>query len=386
MLTNPRARSLLATVALVGLAGCTGGSPKAVQTPTHSAALSPTGSPTPARTASAPGPLAPTTTSASPFAGLLHTTSGPTVITFGSSNPNAFDTAFVDALGKVSGGKLDATLQVYDTENLLVDVQVANDVATGAIQLGDTGSRAWPSLGADGFEAFQQPFLITSWPMLVRAVSPAITKLPLSLLDEVGVVGLAVVPIGVRYVFSSRPLESPTDFAGTTVRVNPSTTTSSIIAALGAKADDKTVGAKIVGEVKANQLVGAESDVSQALANNAIPTLPYIVRNAGLFAKVTTLVASSSWLRDQPAQVRTWLNEAAAQAVALAIKKGDSAATWAAACKAGLKPVEADVQQLAQLKAAEAGVTTTIDADPVAQKVTQQLQAIPQLPDARTTC
>src|SRR5215211_3349636 len=102
---------------------------------------------------------------------------------------------------------------------------VVKVVTEGQYDLGLAGSRAWDSLGVTSFQALQAPFLITNDALSEAVATSDIATRMLDGLSSDGAVGLALWPEDLRHPFSvipDKPILSPEDFEGVTVRVTPS--------------------------------------------------------------------------------------------------------------------------------------------------------------------
>ncbi len=311
-------------------------------------------------------------------------------LTFASAEPTGSDMLFVSALERLSGGTVTVEFRNYDVGATNVDVVIAKDVAAGRLALADVGSRAWESLGVQSFRAYQSPFLLTNRAQLVRAAAEPVSGPLLSSLAEVGVTGLSVVPIGVRYLFSTRPLTSPADFSGAVVRINTSPTTEAMLTSLGAIADQTTSsGPAAIDALAAGRLTAVEADIGTALDNDYVQRAPYVLATAPLFAKTTTFVAATDRLADLDPNVMSWLAEAASLAQEHAAGKADEAQLWAAACSGGLQPLNLAPEQFTVLSDSVAEVSASISADPVAGAAVAAIRTLagssPAV-DSWTTC
>ena len=88
----------------------------------------------------------------------------------------------------------------------------------------------------NSLRALNAPFLVTSEAVVDEIVTGDVSDELLAGLDEIGITGLALLPEGFRHVFWwDRPLLSPDDFAGASIRAPRSDTT--YAAAGGARRD-----------------------------------------------------------------------------------------------------------------------------------------------------
>jgi hypothetical protein len=201
--------------------------------------------------------------------------------------------------------------------------------------------------------------------LLDQAVQAPVSSDALTSLDPIGVTGLSLVPRSVRYLFSTRPLRTPADFAGAVIRLNADPLGSDVITALGGKADPTTAsGPAAIKALEAGTLTGIEADVQSAVVNGYLKVAPYVLTGAPLYAKTTTFVASAAALKRLSPQEAGWVRQAAEQAAAEASKDLNERNLWPGACAAGAKPVPVSAVQLDALRAATEGIYRRIGADP----------------------
>ena len=226
-------------------------------------------------------------------------------------------------------------------------------------------SRAWESLGIEAFRAYQVPFLVTSRSLLDRAVTGPVAAGLLASLKPAKVTGLAIVPTGIRYLLSTRPLTTPAQFYGAKIRINDSVTSSEVITALGATpVTNIASGPAAVQALRDGKLTAIETDPVNAMQNGYLQVAPYVLVNAPLFAKTTTLALSSAVLARLPAADAGWLREAAVQAAAGQAGSTSDRVDWASMCAQGLKPLAATRGQFKALHDAEASTYADLAGDP----------------------
>lgn len=171
------------------------------------------------------------------------------------------------------------------------DQAVARLVVSGELDMGMIPARAWDTEGVTSLRALQAPFLITSNEMISQVVTSDLADEMLAGLDQAGVVGLALVPEGLRQVFSfGEPLLTPGQFSGEVVRTPTSDTTRLLFEALGA-----TVGAyleEFSTGVQAGTIGAAES--SFELAADTLPRSAIVAGDLALFPKVNSLVVNDA--------------------------------------------------------------------------------------------
>jgi TRAP-type C4-dicarboxylate transport system substrate-binding protein len=290
---------------------------------------------------------------------------GTITLTFASADPVPADTAFAALVAKDSGGHLKLHTIYYNARSTSVDRTIAAALAAGKLDVGDVASRAWESFGIEAFRAFQVPFLVTSRTLLDRAVTGPVAAGMLAALKPAKVTGLAIVPASIRYLLSTRRLTGPAQFSGAKIRINDSTTSSEVISALGATPVTTIAsGHPPVRALRDGELTAIEAGPGNAIAHGYLRVAPYVLVNAPLFAKTTTLAVSSTALARLPAADVGWLREAAVQAAAGQAASTSDRAEWASMCGQGLKPLAATQDQFQALHAAEAPAYAALAADP----------------------
>ncbi len=294
---------------------------------------------------------------------------GTITLSFASADQLPVDTTFATLVAKDSGGHLKLHTSYYNGRSTSVDVRLAAALAAGNLDVGDVASRAWESQGIQAFRAYQVPFLVTSRSLLDRAVTGPVAAGLLAALKPAKVTGLAIVPTGIRYLLSTRPLTTPAQFYGAKIRINDSTTSSEVITALGATpVTNIASGPAAVQALRDGRLTAIETDPVNAMMNGYLQVAPYVLVNAPLYAKTTTLAVSSAAMARLPAADAGWLREAAAQAAAQAAASQAVSTSdrvdWASMCGQGLKPLAATPSQFRALHAAEASTYADVAGDP----------------------
>src|SRR5262249_52817813 len=268
-------------------------------------------------------------------------------------------------VAKVSGGHLKLRTIYYNGRSTSVDVTIAAALAAGKLDVGDVASRAWESQGIVAFRAYQVPFLVTSRALLGRAVTAPVAAGMLAALKPAKVTGLAIVPTGIRYLLSTRPLTDPAQFHGAKIRINDSRASSEVISALGATPVSSVAsGPAAVQALRDGRLTAIEADPIGAMSNGYLPVAPHRLVTAPLYARTTPLAVSSAALAKLPAAAAGWLREAAVQAAASQAASTSDRVGWASMCGQGARPVAATQSQFQALHAAEAATYAELAADP----------------------
>src|SRR5215470_2563340 len=300
---------------------------------------------------------------------------GTITLTFASGDPRPVDSTFAALAAKYSGGHLKLHTVYYNARSTSVDPTIATALTVGKLDVGDVASRAWESQGIEAFRAYQVPFLVTSRALLDRAVTGPAAAGMLAALRPAKVTGLAIVPTGIRYLLSTRPLTDPAQFYGAKIRINDSTTSSEVISALGATpVTNIASGPPAVQALRDGKLTAIEADPVNAMMNGYLQVAPYVLVNAPLYAKTSTLVVSWAAMGKLPAAAVGWLHKAAAQAAAASQTASTSDRVhWASMCGLGAKPLAVTQSQFRALEAAEASTYADLSGDPTTMLATDRI-------------
>ena len=219
--------------------------------------------------------------------------------------------------------------------------------------LGLAGSRAWDSIGVTSFQALQAPFLITDDALAEAVAASDIGTRMLDNLSPAGMKGLALWPEDLRHPFSvipNKPVLSPDDFAGMTVRVVPSEVTHLLIETLG--------GNPMFGS---SDYQVAESGLRQGLS---LTSTPVATGNVIFFPKFQVLFANGTTFEKLSEKQRSMLRNAAVatqqKAIAEHPSEVEAATTW---CADGGSIVMASEEQLAAFEAVAQPVFEKIEQD-----------------------
>ena len=234
------------------------------------------------------------------------------------------------------------------------EVGVVQLVKGGQADLGLAGSRAFDTESIPSFQALQAPFLITNDNLSKAVATSDIATRMLENLSSAGLAGLTLWPEDLRHPFSiipDKPILSPSDFEGATVRVVPSEVSHMLIEVLGGKpllGDDYQV---------------AESGLRQGASLTGTPTA---TANVIFFAKFQVLFANGAAFEKLSEKQRAVLQEAAiaTQKKAIAEHPGEAEA-GSAWCADGGTVVLASEEQVAAFEAAAKPVFDQIEQAPL---------------------
>jgi TRAP-type C4-dicarboxylate transport system substrate-binding protein len=257
------------------------------------------------------------------------------------------------------------------------DQRVAKKVVTGELDMGLIPARAWDSEGVTSLRALQAPFLIRDDVLLDEVATGPLAEKMLAGLEDVGVVGLALLPDELRHpVGFGRPLLSLDDFRGARIRAPLSEVTFDLLRALGAEPVDLAPG-----EFERARAAGTLRGMESGLAR--VGTFPaegaVFTGNIVLSAKASTLVASEDAFEALPDDRRDALREAARETLGhvLGTRPYDDELA-SERCAGQTRVVLATLPQVAELKEAARPVFAELERDPQTRSLIAQIEAMKQ--------
>jgi TRAP-type C4-dicarboxylate transport system substrate-binding protein len=254
------------------------------------------------------------------------------------------------------------------------DQKVAGLVQNGKLDLALIPARAWDELGVTSLQALQAPFLVSSEELVEQVVQSKLAEEMLAGLDNGGVVGLVLLPEGLRHpVGFARPLLRPEDFAGVKIRALPSRASTRLLEALGAQPVDVSPNALSVAAAK-GEIAGAESGFAWA---GTLPTSNTFTANITFYPKVNALVANEDAFGRLSDDNRETLREAAAKALRYVVRNAPAEAARAATyCRNGGKIALASESDVAALERAAEPVYAALEKDPTTKALIERIRAM----------
>jgi TRAP-type C4-dicarboxylate transport system substrate-binding protein len=284
---------------------------------------------------------------------------------------------FARQVDDLSGGTLrieprwEANLPVQDDG----DQVVARLVVAGDLEMGMIPARAWDTEGVTSLRALHAPFLVTTQELAGEIVTSDLAGEMLAGLDEIGIVGLGLVPEGVRHLFSfGDPMLAPDDFVGETIAAPRSDTTELLFEALGATTDDPGY-AELTMAVNSGDIAAADS--SFALATATLPAATTAAANVTLFPKVNSLVINADVMDGLTDDHQSVLQDAARRTVDWAIAAASDEAEHAEVfCGNGGRVVVASDDDIRALYQAVAPVYTELERDPTSAAMIDRIRTM----------
>jgi TRAP-type C4-dicarboxylate transport system substrate-binding protein len=287
---------------------------------------------------------------------------------------------FVRRVEELSGGNL--RIEVVDDWGdgaSDAEQQVVRDVSTGEVDLGWAGTRVFDTLGVTSFQALTAPMLIDSYALEDAVIESGITDQMMQRLDRVGVVGLGVLPDGLRKPIGvTGPIFGPEDWRGMTFGTLRSNVQAEAIRALGARPAQVNRTEREKG-LESGTIQGFETSIWIHEHNPALAHLaPYVTSNVTLWPQMDVLLANPARLEALTAEQRGWLEEAARDAVRSASLADIDANTLVDSCGGGARFAEASAANLAALEAAFAPIYAKIQQHPETKAFIERIRTLKQ--------
>jgi TRAP-type C4-dicarboxylate transport system substrate-binding protein len=303
--------------------------------------------------------------------------SEPVVLTLANMDidPTNLDTpAFIEAVERLSGGSIQILQQHgWNSDAPLEEVEERTiaDVRAGEADLAVVPARAWDTVGVTSFQALVAPLLVDSYELEERVLQSPLAARMLAGVDELGLVGIAILPGSLRYPLGfSRELVGPEDYEGTTIGIRNSGVAAATFEALGAQTRPYAVG-------DTEGLAGAELDLI------TIGTVRYdraaraLTGNVVLWPRpITLFMNGESFARLDPEQ-QSVLERAGREAAAslLTDVQQESEQTFAYLCQS-LDVVTASTGELAALRARVQPVYDELEREELTRELIAGIRAI----------
>ena len=301
--------------------------------------------------------------------------------------------AFIDNLGKISGGRLKVEVRTdYGEGAPDAESRLVRATAAGELDGGWPSTRAFAKAGIAGLEVVEAPMTIASYAAEKALVSGPVAAKLLGRLDGTGLVGLGLAVGPLRRPFAAKtPLLGPEDWKGIRFRVFNSPVQADAVRALEATPADLSFS--FVDQIRGGSLRGAEFDIAQYEHIGAGPEAGYITANVVLWPKVFVLSLSQKRFNALTAQQQTWVREAAKQAVKTSVDTVyDEASSARALCGRGARLLDATPAQVKGLRTKLRPVLDKLGADPTSAQLLRDIQAVahqhpaPEVLDVPASC
>jgi TRAP-type C4-dicarboxylate transport system substrate-binding protein len=288
---------------------------------------------------------------------------------------------FATAVNELSHGALQIKIEGPSGRlgDLNSETGLIKAVQAGKAQLGITGTQAFDTVAAGGFQALEAPFLIESYALQRTVLASDLPQKMLAALKPAGLAGLGLLPgVLARPVGFSRPLLAASDYRGAKIGTLPS---------LAAKETFRALGATLVTSPGIGGLAGIATDVFAAdkVFNRPGATL---TGNVVFWPWPGVIFMNRRAFESLSAGQRSDLFRAAAKARAAKIYLGNDTAYLRDWCRRGSKVVTASPADLAGLRVAVRPVYRALEANPATRvfinQITVMRQAVGGSPDSLT--
>lgn len=262
--------------------------------------------------------------------------------------------AFSEAVATDSGGALEISIaEEYETDTNLIEEEIVAAVAAGEVDLGWIGSRVFAGLGVHDLDALTAPMLIDSLDAERAVLDSGIAAEMLPSLDELGVVGLAVMGGSLRHPIAvEAPVRGVADYAGLPFHVFHGEGASETLALLGAVPVDVPPPQRDSGLLDGS--IGAfENSVPYFASSFADKGTPYLTVDVALWPSMGVLIADPEALASLDEPAREALTGAAEQTAERSVDLvDDEGGVIAAACAEGATFAQAGADAVAELRTA----------------------------------
>lgn len=287
---------------------------------------------------------------------------------------------FVERVAELSGGKV--RIEVVNRWAQFApdaEQQVVHDVAAREVDLGWAGSRVFDTLGVKSFQALTAPMLIDSYALEDAVIESGVTAKMLAGVDELEVVGLAVLADGLRRPIGVKgPILGLADWSAIRFGTLKSEGQVEAIRALGG-GPVEIFGRHRREAVDNGTLDGFEFGLWQFTDPQWTSRAPYVAANVHLWPQMDVLLANPERLEELTSTQRGWLEaaakDAARRSATLANRDGKALDV---ACQAGARFAEASEEDLASLREAFEPVYANLRRHSATHAFIERIQALKQ--------
>jgi TRAP-type C4-dicarboxylate transport system substrate-binding protein len=258
------------------------------------------------------------------------------------------------------------------------EVEIAEWVGEGELDLALVPSRAWTDLGVTSLAAVMTPFLVDSNDLVAHIVEDEVAEDLMADLPDVGVVGLALLPEGLRIPMSfGHALVAADDFEGLRIRVPASDYSDQVLRSVGASPITTQLSPEHMRE---GEFHTAETSL-EWFGNTQRPadTIVTYTANIVFFPKVQVLAANAGLLEGLGSDQRRALIDAAVAARTLAVREWPTLAESAEkVCAGGGAVALAPPWEVAELAARTQGLVRELESEPTVRASIDRIRALKQ--------
>jgi TRAP-type C4-dicarboxylate transport system substrate-binding protein len=255
--------------------------------------------------------------------------------------------------------------------------RVVNAVSGGRLDLGWVGTRVFDTMGVNTFQALQAPMLIDSYALEDAVIRSGIPGEMLRGLDDMGVVGLAVLADGLRKPLAVHaPLLGPGDYRGIGFGSFLSEGQAQAIRALGAT-PAVGWGEGLNKGFQNGEIEGVEKNLLVYKINGMTDVTPYVTANVNLWPQMDVVFVNADRLATLTDQQQTWIRQVAQEAAARSAEFVDQDQEIVAdMCELGTRFANASNANIADLQDAFAPLYADLRQDPQTADFIEQIQEL----------
>ena len=235
------------------------------------------------------------------------------------------------------------------------------DVKAGKVDMAWVGARVFDTLDVTSFQALLAPLLVDSYDLEERVFESEIPTSMLEGVEELGVVGIGVLPGPIRRVLGvSHPLLEPSDFERQVIGGAENELSVGTFQALGATLEALPAGGAL------DDLDATEQHLAAIWGNRYDKGAKYVGANVNLWPRPLVIFAGKEIAESLTPKQQETLRDAAAAAIpgALAAARGEDDEAALELCRRGVTFAVASEHQLAELRRALESVYADLMADP----------------------
>jgi TRAP-type C4-dicarboxylate transport system substrate-binding protein len=235
------------------------------------------------------------------------------------------------------------------------------DVKAGKADMAWVGARVFDTLDMTSFQALLAPLLVDSYDLEGRVFESGIPMGMLEGVEELGVVGIGVLPGQMRRLLGvSHPFLQPSDFEGQVIGGAENELSVRTLQALGATLEALPAGGSLGG------LDATEQHLAAIWGNRYDKDAEYVTANLNLWPRPLVIFADKEVFASLTSKQQAVLREAASAAIpgALAASRAEDEEAALLLCRRGMTFAVASESELAELRGALEPVYAELTADP----------------------
>ena len=235
------------------------------------------------------------------------------------------------------------------------------DVKAGKVDMAWVGARVFDRFDVTSFQALLAPLFVDSYELEGQVFESGIPTRMLEGVDELGVVGIGVLPGPMRRLLGvSHPFLQPSDFDGQVIGGAENELSVRTFQALGATLEALPAGGSLEG------LDATEQHLAAIWGNRYNEHAKYVAANVNLWPRPLVIFVGKDVFQSLSPQQEAVLREAAAAAVpgALAAARAEDDEAANVLCGRGVTFAVASESELAELRTALEPVYAELAADP----------------------